>query len=54
MPLISCKINLISTWSEECVVSSATGETKLKITATKLSVPVVTLSVQDNGKLLQQ
>ena len=34
--------------------SSATGETKFKITETKLYVPVVTLSTQDNAKLLQQ
>ena len=36
------------------VISSATGETKFKITETKLYVPVVTLSTQDNAKLLQQ
>ena len=34
--------------------SSATGETKFKITETKLYVPVVTLSTQDNVKLLKQ
>ena len=42
------------TWSPNCVISSATGETKFKITETKLYVPVVTLSTQDNAKLLQQ
>ena len=26
LPLINCEINLIFTWSEDCVVSSATGE----------------------------
>ena len=36
------------------VISSTTGATKFKITDTKLSVPVVTLSTQDNAKLLQQ
>ena len=36
------------------VISSATGETKFKITEIKLYVPVVTLSTQDNAKLLQQ
>ena len=35
-------------------ISSTTGETKFKITDTKLDVPVVTLSTQDNTKLLQQ
>ena len=54
MPLIYCEINLILTWSEDCVISSATGEAKFKITDTKLYVPVVTLSTQDNAKLLQQ
>ena len=44
MPLINCEINLILTWSQDCVVSSATGETKFKITGTNLYVPVVTLS----------
>ena len=54
MPLIDCKVNLILIWSSTCVISSATGETKFKITDTKLHVPVVTLSTQDNVKLLQQ
>ena len=53
MPLIDCKINLILTWSEDCVIFSTTGKTKLKITDAKLYVPVVTLSTQDNVKLLQ-
>ena len=54
MSLINCEVNLILTWSKDCVISSATGETKFKITETKLYVPVVTLSTQDNAKLLQQ
>ena len=54
MPLINHEINLILTWSEDCVVSSATGETKFKITDTKLHIPIATLSTQDNIKLLQQ
>ena len=53
MPLINCEVNLILTWSKDCVISSATGETKFAITETKLYVPVVTLSAQDNAKLLQ-
>ena len=53
MSLINCEINLILTWSEDCVISSATGATKFKITDTKLHVPAVTLSTQDNAKLLQ-
>ena len=54
MPLINCEVNLILTWSPACAISSATGQTKFKITETKLYVPVVTLSTQDNTKLLQQ
>ena len=54
MPLINCEVNLILTCSKDCVISSATGQTKLKITDTKLYVHVVTLSAQDNAKLLQQ
>ena len=54
MPLINCEVNLILRWSPTCLISSATGETKFKITETKLYVPVVTLSTQDNAQLLQQ
>ena len=54
MPLINCEINLILTWSTDCVISSATGETKFALTDTKLYVPVVTLSTQDNAKMLEQ
>ena len=53
MPLIKCEVNLPLTWSKDCVIYSATGETKFQITETKLYVPVVTLSAQDNAKLLQ-
>ena len=54
MNLIICEVHFILTWSSTCVISSATGETKIKITDTKLYVPVVTLSTQDNAKLLQK
>ena len=54
MPLIKCEVNVIFTWSKDCVISSATGETKFAITEAKLYVMVVTLSTQDNAKLLQQ
>ena len=54
MPLINCQVELMLTWSLTCVISSANGETKFKITKTKFYVPVVTLSTQDNAKLLQQ
>ena len=42
--LINCESNLILTWSQNCVISSATGKTKFAITDTKLYVPTVTLS----------
>ena len=48
MPLNNCEINLILTWSENCVIFSATGATKFEITDAKLYVPVVTLSTQEN------
>ena len=54
MPLINCAIHLILTWSTNCVISSAAGETKFAITNTKPYVPIVTLSTQDNTKLLKQ
>ena len=53
MPLIDCEVNLILTWSKDCVINNSTGEGKLKITDAKLYVPVVALSTQDNAKLLQ-
>ena len=54
MPLINCEVNLILTWSRDCVITNSTGTGKFAITETKLYVPVVTLSTQDNAKLLQQ
>ena len=54
MPLINYEVELILTWSKNCVISSATGETKFAIAETKLYIPVVTLSTGDNAKLLQQ
>ena len=54
MPLINCEVNLILTWSKDCVITNSEGEAKFAITETKLYVPVVTLSTQDNAKLLQQ
>ena len=57
MPLINCEINLILTWSANCVIVStnvANQNATFEITDTKLYIPVVTLSTQDNSKLLQQ
>ena len=54
MLLINCKVNLILTWSSTCVITNSTGAGTFEITDTKLYVPVVTLSPQDNSKLFQQ
>ena len=54
MPLINCEVNLILTWSSTCVITNSNGAGTFAITDTKLYVPVVTLSTQENTKLLQQ
>ena len=56
MSLINCEMNLFLTWSVNCVVSSAAENqpTTFAITHTRLYVPVLTLSTEDNAKLLQQ
>ena len=56
-PLINCEVNLILTWSANCVIiytNVANQNPTFEITETKLYVPVVTLSTQDNAKLLPQ
>ena len=52
MLLINCDVSLFPTWSSTCVITNFTGEGRSKTTDTKLFVPVVTLSIQDNVKLL--
>ena len=54
MPLINCEVSLILTWSSTYVITSSTGAGTFKVNDTKLFVPVVTLSTQDNAKLLHQ
>ena len=54
MPLINCEVNLILTCSKDCVVTNSEDEGKFAIKESKLYVPVVTLSTQDDAKLLQQ
>ena len=54
MILVNCEVNLILTWSKDCVITNSTGEGKFAIAETKLYVPVVTLSIKDNEKVLQQ
>ena len=54
MPLINWEVNLILTWSSTCVITNSTGAGTFAITDTRLYVPVVTLSTQENTKPLQQ
>ena len=57
MPLINCEVNLILTWSSACTPISTNIPNQaaiFEITDTKLYVPVVTLSTQENTKFLQQ
>ena len=54
MQLINFEVNLELIWPRDYVITNSTGEGKFAITETKLYVPIVTLSTQDNAKLLQQ
>ena len=54
MSLINCEVNLILTWSSTCVITNSTGPVRFALTHIRLYVPVVTLSTQENTKLLQQ
>ena len=57
MPLINCEINFILTWSSNCVIVSTNNENQnatFAINNTRLYIPVVSLSTQENTKLLQQ
>ena len=57
MPLINCEIELILTWPASCVIIYTDVNNQIPIftiTDTNFHVPVVTLSTQDNAKLLPQ
>ena len=57
MHLINCKVNLILTWSVNYVIVSTNAVTQnatFTIAETKLYVPVVILSTQDNARLLTE
>ena len=57
MPLINCEIELILTWSRNSIIISTDVANQIPtftITGTTLHIPVVTLSTQDNTKLLPQ
>ena len=54
MPLINCKIKLYLTWKKECVLSTDVGNAVFIINDTKMYVPVVTLSKEDNKDFIEQ
>ena len=70
MPFINCKIELILAWSKNCALADMTVRAagnnndpptivaltglEFQITASKLYIPVVTLSTENNKKLLEQ
>ena len=54
MPLINCKIKLNLTWKKGCVLSTGAVEAVFIINDTKLYVPVVTLSKEDNKDFIEQ
>ena len=57
MSLINCEVNLILTWSADCGIiytDVANQIPTFTVTETNLYVLVVTLSTQDNAKLLPQ
>ena len=54
MPLINCEVNIILTWSSTCVITESNGAVTFAIADTKLYVPVVTLSTQENTMFFQQ
>ena len=57
MPLINCEVSLILAWFADCGIvytNIAHQGATFVITEAKLYAPVVTLSTQDNAKLLPQ
>ena len=66
IPLINCELELILTWSKNCILADMTVDAaanpaivaptglEFKITDTKLYVPVVSLSKENDIKPLEQ
>ena len=56
IPLINYKVELSLKWIENCVLTTAVNASNaiFEITDAKLYVPVVTLSAEDNVKLVKQ
>ena len=63
MPLINCEIEPDFSWPKECIISAnplnpliqatSTSDVTFQINNVKLYVPVVTLSISDNIKFLE-
>ena len=54
MPLVNCKIKLNLTWKKECVLPTDAGDAIFIINDTKMYVPVVTLSKEDDKYFIEQ
>ena len=54
MFLINCQVSLDLNWSKNCAIVGTNAATTFSITVTKLYILVVTLSTEDNAKLLEQ
>ena len=57
MALINCEVELVLTWSTNCVIIFTNVNNQVPtftMTETNLYVPVVTLSTEGNKKLLPQ
>ena len=53
MLLINCKAELSLSWDPNCILTSLDGASTFTITDAKLYVSVVTLSIENNAKLLE-
>ena len=51
LTIISCRVELSLTWSENCILASLARNSTFTITDAKLYIPVVTVSIEDNAKL---
>ena len=54
MFLINCEVSLDLNWSKNCAIVATNAAATFSITVTKLYILVVTLSTEDNAKLLGQ
>ena len=52
-PLINCNVELSLKWGKNCILFSGDGNSVFAIADTKLYVLIVTLSAEDNLKILK-